>query len=217
MSNSDSSIAPQGKTRRIPTSGWEYLSLAIMVGVIASVIYIELQTQLIDSWAYDRSTFAVQSWTAVSHALVHLNIQHMMLNVTALGCIFLLFRSAFHSLWWLVALAASAASSAWGMYYYSPETDWCVGMSGALHGLFVYAALRSRAHLLWIAAVAIKLLIEQQGLFDGQLLTEATAHFIANPVVVDAHLWGVAGGFIVYGIARTIAAIQLIIELNGDN
>lgn len=190
-----------------------YLSIAAVIILIASVIGLFYQPQLSDGLSYDRSQFAKQSFTALSHALLHLNMQHLILNIVGLLCIYILFNGAFISLWWLFALATSAVVSAYGMYYYSPETANCVGLSGALHGLFIYAVLRSRASVFWLVAIAVKLIVEQTGILPASVLTE---RFIANPVIVDAHLWGAAGGFLFYGIVRSINMMMVIAELNRE-
>ena len=188
------------------------LAIALL---IAALLFIFTQAELLASWRFDRFLFDQQPILALSHAFVHLNAQHLILNISGLVFIYLIFPSAFKSLLWIIALAASAVASAYGIFYYSPETEWLVGLSGALHGLFVYAALRSRASIAWLVAIIIKLVIEQMpSLMPTNHLTQMTEHFISNPVIVDAHLWGAAGGLLFFFIARSIAALLLIIELN---
>ena len=195
----------------------QYLPEIVLGLLIAGLIFIFDQTQLQEIWRFDRYLFSDQPLLALSHALVHLNAYHLALNITALLCLYLLFTSAFKSLWWLAALMASAAASAYGVFYYSPETDWLVGLSGALHGLFVYAVLRSRSNLLWIVAVVIKLAIEQNAdFFSANGIPQLTEHLINNTVIVDAHLWGAAGGLAFFFIARSISTLFVIIELNRE-
>ena len=214
MTNSDKQ--PAARRRQIPSPISNYQSWLVLFLLFVGLVAVYLQPQLSESWAFNRFQFAAQPWLALSHALVHLNLQHLILNLTALLCIYLLFGAAFESAWWLLALALSAVTSAYGLFYYSPQTDWCVGLSGALHGLFVYAALRSRASLLWIAAIIVKLTAEQNAWFADSSFLSATEQFIANPVVVDAHLWGAAGGLVYFGIARSVNFIILLVELNRD-
>ena len=193
----------------------ERLPQLAMALLIAALLFIFTQAELLASWRFDRFLFDQQPILALSHAFVHLNAQHLMLNISGLVFIYLIFPSAFKSLLWIIALTASAVASAYGIFYYSPETEWLVGLSGALHGLFVYAALRSRASIAWLVAIIIKLVIEQMpSLMPTNNLTQMTEQFISNPVIVDAHLWGAAGGLLFFFIARSIAALLLIIELN---
>jgi len=195
----------------------ERLPQLAMALLIAALLFIFSQTELLASWRFDRFLFDQQPILALSHAFVHLNAQHLILNISGLVFIYLIFPSAFKSLLWIIALAASAVASAYGIFYYSPETEWLVGLSGALHGLFVYAALRSRASIAWLVAIIIKLVIEQMpDLMPTNNLTQMTEQFINNPVIVDAHLWGAAGGLLFFFVARSIATLFLIVELNRD-
>jgi len=193
----------------------ERLPQLAMALLIAALLFIFTQAELLASWRFDRFLFDQQPILALSHAFVHLNAQHLILNISGLVFIYLIFPSAFKSLLWIIALAASAVASAYGIFYYSPETEWLVGLSGALHGLFVYAALRSRASIAWLVAIIIKLVIEQMpSLMPTNNLTQMTEQFISNPVIVDAHLWGAAGGLLFFFVARSIATLFLIAELN---
>ena len=195
----------------------ERLPQLAMALLIAALLFIFSQTELLASWRFDRFLFDQQPILALSHAFVHLNAQHLILNISGLVFIYLIFPSAFKSLLWIIALTASAVASAYGIFYYSPETEWLVGLSGALHGLFVYAALRSRASIAWLVAIIIKLVIEQMpSLMPTNNLTQMTEQFISNPVIVDAHLWGAAGGLLFFFVARSIATLFLIVELNRD-
>ena len=195
----------------------ERLPQLAMALLIAALLFIFTQTELLASWRFDRFLFDQQPILALSHAFVHLNAQHLMLNISGLVFIYLIFPSAFKSLLWIIALAASAVASAYGIFYYSPETEWLVGLSGALHGLFVYAALRSRASIAWLVAIIIKLVIEQMpDLMPTNNLTQMTEQFINHSVIVDAHLWGAAGGLLFFFVARSIATLFLIVELNRD-
>ncbi|MFB1001002.1 MAG: rhombosortase, partial [Pseudomonadales bacterium] len=195
----------------------ERLPQLAMALLIAALLFIFTQTELLASWRFDRFLFDQQPILALSHAFIHLNAQHLMLNISGLVFIYLIFPSAFKSLLWIIALAASAVASAYGIFYYSPETEWLVGLSGALHGLFVYAALRSRASIAWLVAIIIKLVIEQMpDLMPTNNLTQMTEQFINHSVIVDAHLWGAAGGLLFFFVARSIATLFLIVELNRD-
>lgn len=195
----------------------EYLPQLMLGILIAALIVLFEQSQLQDSWRFDRNLISEQPWLVISHAFIHLNAQHLALNITALLTLFVLFMPAFRSLWWLAALAVSAISSACGVFYYSPDTQWLVGLSGALHGLFVYTVLRSGASLAWIAALVIKISIEQYPqYFPLDAITHWNERLIDSAVIVDAHLWGAIGGLLFFLMARTAATLLVVIELNQD-
>lgn len=188
-----------------------YLTLGIFV---FALVFINAYTDLHDTLRYDRASFFQNPEQAVGHALIHLNAQHLSLNLAGLIALFALFGAAFQTYSWLLALFVSAISSALGLYFFSPLTEWCVGLSGALHGLAVYAILRSRAHPLWLVLLVAKILVEQIDPAPLQLLSSMTTQFIEGNVVVDAHLWGAAGGFLYFSITRAYSTIRVIIEIN---
>ena len=79
------------------------------------------------------------------------------------------------------------------LWFFDPEIEWYVGASGALHGVMTagtLAHLRRRDLDGWILAVFIiaKLSYEQ---FAGSMPFAGAAN-----TVVDAHLYGAVGGFV---------------------
>ena len=197
-----------------------YLSQAkaalALLAFLALLLLVYFQPEFADSLQYQRSNFSQEIWRGFSHALPHVNAQHLSLNILALMCIYALFNEAFQSLGWLFALAFSAMASAVGMYWLSPATEWCVGLSGALHGLIVYAALRARASIFWLLAILAKLIVEQTRLFSESGLVSMTADYIGHTVIVDAHLWGAVGGFVFYLLVHFIQYIAVFIEINSS-
>ena len=186
----------------------------LVAAFIAITIAINFKPELSDALQYQRDSFASQWWRGFSHTLPHINLQHLSLNLLALLCLCALFPEAFKSAGWLFALAFSAMVSASGLYLFSPAIDWCTGLSGALHGLFVYAVLRTRAHFIWLLAVLAKLVLEQSRLFQDSALASWTADYIGHAVVVDAHLWGAIGGFIFFLLVYVFQYAAVFIEIN---
>lgn len=189
----------------------------LLLAVLAALLCLQYQVDLHDLLKYQRSTFLSQPEQSITHAFVHLNTQHFLLNTAALVCLFILFNHAFQSFSWILVLLFSAASSAAGLYLYSPSTEWCVGLSGALHGLAIFAMLRSRVNPLWLMLIALKLFIEQLGWFNNAGIISATEQLIRYPVIVDAHLWGATGGVVYYVATRAILGIRILIEINEND
>lgn len=197
------------------SSHWDDIRpLLLLASVIALVIIINYQPDWAGLLRYERSTFTEQLWQGLSHALIHVNLQHMSLNILALICLFTLFPEAFRSYLWLLVLAFSAIASSAGLYFYSPDIDWCVGLSGALHGLIVYSVLRTNAGLFWLLAIVAKIIIEQSQIFSDAEWVLTTAYYIQHPVVIDAHLWGAIGGLVFYIIVQTFRNIPVLMEIN---
>ena len=66
---------------------------------------------------------------------------HLALNVGALLIGTWVFYPARTPIAWAIAQIVCSVVSSLGLYFFSPEIAWCVGMSGALHGLLMIGAI----------------------------------------------------------------------------
>jgi rhomboid family GlyGly-CTERM serine protease len=142
---------------------------------------------------YDRTALAAgQWWRLLSAHIVHLDLDHAVLNSLGLVLMWALFARDYRPLQWLVIVLGAIAAIDAGLWLRDSTIAWYVGSSGALHGIMAagtLAHLRRRDMDGWILAVFIvlKLAYEQSA---GAL------PFSDSPsgVVVDAHLFGTLGG-----------------------
>lgn len=177
--------------------------LAIGIGLL-SLLLVLLQA-LPEDWRallqYQRAAVdAGQWWRLLTANLVHLGWRHLALNAAALVMILWLFGPDRGALRWTLALALSGLASSLGVHLTEPQVHWMVGLSGALHGLFLVAAagwLRSGDRVAWLllGGLLLKLGWEQLG---GPL--PLTASVVGGPVITTAHLWGSVGGLVVAAI-----------------
>lgn len=186
----------------------------LLVGLLVALFIV--QSLNLDFLEYRRATFVAEPWQALSHLLIHLNYQHLVLNASALVAIYFLFDSAFESPFWFLALLVSAVFSSCGLYFFSENVEWCQGMSGALHGLFVYAAIRARAHWLWIIGLTLKIFFEQTPALQNGLDLQITSYLIKGDIVVDAHMWGALGGLAIV-LLRSIPTLGTYAEIGRYN
>jgi rhomboid family GlyGly-CTERM serine protease len=146
---------------------------------------------------YDRQAIAAgEYWRLLTGNLVHLGWMHLALNVTALLIGTWVFYPARTPIAWAVAQIVCSLVSSVGLYLFSPDVGWCVGMSGALHGLLMIGAIdwiRQGDRVGW-ALLAI---------WTGKLIWEQThgampfsTETVGSAVVTDAHLWGAVGGLL---------------------
>lgn len=146
---------------------------------------------------YERAAVAGgEYWRLFTGNLVHLGWQHLWLNLGALLIGIWIFYPARTPVAWTVALVASGLGTNLGLWFFVPEIQWCIGLSGALHGLLLIGAIdwvREGERLgfvfltLWIA----KLAWEQ---WQGPL--PFAGPDLGAPVVTQAHLWGSVGGLV---------------------
>jgi rhomboid family GlyGly-CTERM serine protease len=141
---------------------------------------------------YDRAGLSLgQYWRLLSAHLVHLDVRHALLNCLGLALVWALFARDYSPRQWLVIVLASIAAIDAGLWLGDSTVLWYVGSSGALHGVMAagtVAHLRAGEREGWILAALLvaKLAYEQ---WVGALPLSGS-----NPVVVDAHLYGVLGG-----------------------
>jgi rhomboid family GlyGly-CTERM serine protease len=141
---------------------------------------------------YERSALAAgQWWRLLSAHVVHLDVRHAVLNAVGLTLVWMLFARDYSPKAWLAIVLGAIVAIDAGLWLGDSTVQWYVGSSGVLHGAMAAGAL---AHLrsgerdgwLLVGLLAAKLLYEQ---------AVGALPFSGNdPVVVDAHLYGVAGG-----------------------
>jgi len=141
---------------------------------------------------YDRAQLErAEYWRLLSAHLVHLDVRHALLNSAGLALVWALFARDYSLRQWLAVALASAAAIDAGLWFAGSTVLWYVGSSGVLHGILAagtLAYLRRGERVGWIlaAALTVKLTYEQ---WVGALPFSGS-----DPVVVDAHLYGVIGG-----------------------
>lgn len=146
---------------------------------------------------YDRAPIEDgQVWRLVTAHVVHLGWGHAVLNAAALALIIVGFGPLLRGSQWIVVVLVSALAVDAGLWFLHPIVDWYAGLSGVLHGLVAAAGIAMWRATPRPAAVILCLLA-------GKLLWEFTVGPLpltgkttgAN-VIVQAHLWGAAGGFL---------------------
>ena len=141
---------------------------------------------------YERAGLAAgQYWRLLTAHVIHLDLHHALLNCGGLVLLWALFAGDYALRQWLIVLLAAAVAVDAGLWFGDSTVVWYVGSSGVLHGVMAAGALagiRRGQREGWLLAVilAVKLLYEH---FLGALPFSGR-----DPVVVDAHLYGVLGG-----------------------
>ena len=184
---------------------------ALMIAIIAALLQLggDGARELL---AYDRQALAAgELWRLLSGHFVHLGWSHLFLNLAGLSLVMWLVGYAFDVRRWVIITALSIAAIDAGLWLLDVQLDWYVGLSGLLHGLlaaglFVGLARRDREALILAVFVLAKLGWEQLvGPLPGSESTSGGA------VIVNAHLYGAAGGalgaVLCWRSARPVASI----------
>lgn len=171
---------------------------ALWLGV--ALLSLALQTAGWEThWRYDREQVANGAWWLYfTGHIVHLNWSHWLLNMAGLGIVAFFF-TPYAPLWqWLLVLLVSAVCISAGVALWHPEIRYYVGLSGVLHGLFVFGALREIRHYPLSGYVLTAILFAKLGweFFQGAL--PGSEAFTGGRVLTDAHLYGAVGGLLVW-------------------
>jgi rhomboid family GlyGly-CTERM serine protease len=135
-------------------------------------------------------------WRLLTANFVHLGWSHFLLNLAGLGFVAWLYADDRDWGSWLLALIIGGLASSLGVHWTAPGVFWMVGLSGALHGLFVFGAVAmilAGERLGWglLLGVGVKLAYEQ---LVGEV--PFTAAVVGGSVITAAHLWGAVGGLL---------------------
>ena len=183
------------KTRKIST--WIPPALLPWIALAATSTVLQTLPIAMDWLPYERVPIGEgEWWRLLTGNLIHLGWGHLGLNVAGLLAIGWLFAEDYTVTDWGLILLLSGFTTSIGLYLFTPEIAWCVGLSGALHGLFAAGAIAwlfdGVAAGAWLlAGGAAKIAYEQ--MFGAMPMSAET---IGGGVVTDAHLWGAIGGVI---------------------
>ena len=144
---------------------------------------------------YDRLAIADgEWWRLASGHLTHLGLRHLALNLAGLVLVWMLVGRRLSGVGWLLAALLGVIVIDSGFWFLDQQMLWYVGLSGLLHGFLVTGALAGLAEargesVLILLLVLGKIVYEQlAGPLPGSEWSSG------GPVVVNAHLYGAAGG-----------------------
>ena len=146
---------------------------------------------------YDRAGLAAgEWWRLLSGHLVHLGWRHAVMDLAAALTLGWLFGRELSPRRWVWVLLLSLLAVNAGLWWLDPGITWYVGLSGVLHGVMAAGSVtlarqRVPAGYWLLGALALKLGVEQ--LFGPLWLAAESA---GGPVIVNAHLYGAAGGLL---------------------
>lgn len=170
------------------------LSGAAIFSFIAILVIVVAQSagDLSQEWMrWDRAELAKFEWWRLwTGHLIHASWPHVGLNAFGLLLVAWLFPEPI-SAWWhgLRFLWLGLASSVM-MWFWVPDLDWYVGMSGVLHGSFVIGLwwlFREGDRLAFVLLLLLvaKLVVEH---FHGPVTSDAD--MVGVPVLTQAHSFG---------------------------
>ncbi len=182
---------------------YEYHSSHVL-WLILFVVSLILQINWVDNWRFNRGLVEQGDvWLLFSGHIVHLNWSHWALNMAGLALVAFFFSSHASFKQWLTVIIVSACMINIGLWWWMPEIRTYVGLSGVLHGLFLYGALREIRFYPTSGYVLTSVLIAKLTweFFNGAL--PGSEDMTGGRVLTEAHLLGAIGGILVW-VAETL-------------
>ncbi|MDT0602259.1 rhombosortase [Thalassotalea castellviae] len=173
--------------------------LAPLLLLIVALCCFVFNSQISETFIYKRSLIADhQYWRLFSGHVFHTNYAHLLLNTLAIILLWALHGQYYSTKQYFKLVFFSSIAISFGIYFFTPEMSEYVGLSGVLHALFVWGALKDIEHnektgYLLILGAIIKIIHEQ---WFGA--SEEIAQLIHANVAIDAHLWGAISGLSYY-------------------
>lgn len=183
-------------------NSWQPSALLAAVAVLVMTLLQALPSAWQDWLRYDRAGIADgQWWRIVTGHYIHLGWSHLGLNAAGLAVGTWLFGPERSTGQWLIATTISTLACGLGLWWFSPSVQWCVGLSGVLHGLMLVGsltwALRSEPAGWWLTGFWIAKLVWEA--FRGEMPWSGA--LTGGTVVTQAHLWGACGGVLYVGLS----------------
>ncbi len=184
-----------------------YLTPIICLFILVSIVS---SGSMVDWLSLDRNASEISlSWRWLTAHFTHFNIRHLFLNLSGLAVIFYINDRLFRSWRGLLCTLALCLWISAGIWFLNPETVRYAGLSGLLHGLVIIAAATTNHYNRWIKVAMMiiwtgKTLREQTSFYDSGFMM----NFLGTGVAVDAHLYGLIGGYLLLLIISIKKASQ---------
>ena len=183
------------------------IALLSLVAFLAEQFFGENITNTI---TYQRELIiAGEKWRFLTGHFLHTNGYHLLLNLAALFMLLALHGRFYTIANYSALFCFCALFTSVGIYYTEPSLIQYVGLSGVLHGVFIFGAImdikaKDKTGYLLFIGVWLKIAHEQ---FYGA--SNSVSDLIEASVAVNAHLWGAIGGLIFTLLYLTIPHLKV--------
>jgi rhomboid family GlyGly-CTERM serine protease len=178
----------------------QHLQVVLIVALLSVIIFMSeyfLGSSFTQTLVYQRNLITEgEIWRLLSGHLLHTNGYHLLLNLAALFMLWALHGRFYNIRNYTILFLWCSITTSVGIYYFDPTLIQYVGLSGVLHGVFVFGALmdinaKDKTGYLLFLGVWLKIAHEQ---FYGA--SNDVSNLIEASVAVNAHLWGALGGLV---------------------
>lgn len=165
--------------------------IAAITLMIASTILYFLQNDSLPLLEFSRLAITNgEYWRLLTGNIMHTNHWHLIFNLAGLIMLTHLFHRLMSNLHFMVFSIINASLVGMMLYLFSPTIEYYVGLSGYLHGLFVYGCLieiyKGRTSS-WLLLVGVCAKIGYETFYGA---SKEMSELINASVATDAHLFG---------------------------
>ena len=136
----------------------------------------------------------IELWRIISAHFLHTNLAHLLLNASAIILLWTLHGNFYTIRQYFALFIFCAVITSLGLYWFSPELTQYVGLSGVLHGVFVWGAIwdiRHKDKTGYLLFIGVWLKIAYEQVYGA---SQEVSQLINANVAIDAHLWGALAG-----------------------
>ena len=174
----------------------QHTLLVVLICLISSLAFI-FDKQVSWLFIYNRDLISQgEVWRIFTGHFLHTNGYHLLLNLSAILLLWSLHGKFYQYVSYTFLFIITALTTSVGLYIFSPDLHQYVGLSGVLHGVFIFGALmdiknKDKTGYLLFIGVWLKIADEQ---YSGA--SQDVAELIGANIAIDAHLWGAIGGLL---------------------
>jgi len=174
----------------------QHTLLVVLICLISSLAFI-FDKQVSWLFIYNRDLISQgEVWRIFTGHFLHTNGYHLLLNLSAILLLWALHGKFYQYVSYTFLFIITALTTSVGLYIFSPDLHQYVGLSGVLHGVFIFGALmdiknKDKTGYLLFIGVWLKIADEQ---YSGA--SQDVAELIGANIAIDAHLWGAIGGLL---------------------
>jgi len=147
---------------------------------------------------YDRAKIINgEIWRLITGNFMHLSWGHLFLNLVGLLFVYPLLRY-FYSVpkCWTITIFSSIGIGA-GLFLFSPEVEWYVGLSGLLHAMFAVAVISAIEQKLQGASILFFFLLSKLAIQSYTGSSTLFSFVSEGRVIWQSHIYGVASGILI--------------------
>ena len=159
--------------------------------MIVSTVLFLFQQHALPLLEFNRTTITHgEYWRLLTGNLMHTNHWHLLFNLAGLIMLTHLFHRLISNVHFISFSVINAIGVSVLIYYFSTTIEYYVGLSGYLHGLFVYGCLieiyKGRKGS-WLLLIGVSIKIGYETIFGA---SNEMSELINASVATDAHFFG---------------------------